>query len=221
RSSEHEGRYDHYHNRRAAQSRAAAPTPALPRMRGTRAAGGRGRDMELIAQLLVNGVVNGSHYALLGLGFGLIFRPTRITHFAYGPLYALAAYVAWATAVPLGLPIPLALAVGIAGGALSGVVTYLALYRPFERRRSSGLVVLIASLGLFIVLQNAIGIVFGSDTKVVARYSADVILLGDVVFTSVQLYQVAAVVAVGALLALFLKLTEYGKALLAMTDNPE
>jgi branched-chain amino acid transport system permease protein len=177
--------------------------------------------MELIAQLLVDGVINGSHYALLGLGFGLIFGPTRITHFAYGPLYALSAYAAWTAAVPLGLPIPLALAAGIAAGALAGMATYAALYRPFERRQSSGPVVLIASLGLFIVLQNAIGIVFGGDTKVVPRYTPDVILLGDVVFTSVQLYQVAALAVVGALLALFLKRTEYGKALMAMTDNVE
>jgi branched-chain amino acid transport system permease protein len=177
--------------------------------------------MDLIAQLLVNGIVNGSHYALLGLGFGLIFGPTRITHFAYGPLYALSAYAAWTAAVPLGWPIPVALGVGIATGALSGMVAYRALYRPFERRHSSGPVVLIASLGLFIVLQNAIGIAFGSDTKVVARYSTDVILLGDVVFTSVQLYQVAALAIIAALLALFLKRTDYGKALVAMTDNPE
>jgi branched-chain amino acid transport system permease protein len=177
--------------------------------------------MDLIAQLLVNGIVNGSHYALLGLGFGLIFGPTRITHFAYGPLYALSAYAAWTAAVPLGWPIPVALGVGIAAGALSGMVAYRALYRPFERRHSSGPVVLIASLGLFIVLQNAIGIAFGSDTKVVARYSTDVILLGDVVFTSVQLYQVAALAIIAALLALFLKRTDYGKALVAMTDNPE
>jgi len=101
------------------------------------------------------------------------------------------------------------------------MIAYRALYRPFERRQSSGPVVLIASLGLFIVLQNAIGIAFGSDTKVVSRYSADVILLGDVVFTSVQLYQVAALAVIGALLALFLKRTDYGKALMAMTDNPE
>src|SRR6266851_4601514 len=177
--------------------------------------------MDLVAQLLVNGIVNGSHYALLGLGFGLIFGPTRITHFAYGPLYALSAYAAWTASVPLGLPIPAAAAVGIAAGALSGMIAYRALYRPFERRQSSGPVVLIASLGLFIVLQNAIGIAFGSDTKVVSRYSADVILLGDVVFTSVQLYQVAALAVIGALLALFLKRTDYGKALMAMTDNPE
>ncbi|NBS82495.1 MAG: hypothetical protein EBS62_12070 [Betaproteobacteria bacterium] len=47
--------------------------------------------MDLLAQLLVNGLVNGSHYALLGLSFGLIFGPTRITHFAHGPLATLAA----------------------------------------------------------------------------------------------------------------------------------
>src|SRR5258708_33879005 len=106
--------------------------------------------MDLVAQLLVNGIVNGSHYALLGLGFGLIFGPTRITHFAYGPLYALSAYAAWTAAVPLGLPIPVAMTAGLAAGALSGMVAYRALYRPFERRQSSGPPWLNPSLGLFI-----------------------------------------------------------------------
>jgi branched-chain amino acid transport system permease protein len=177
--------------------------------------------MDLVAQLLVNGIINGSHYALLGLGFGLIFGPTRITHFAYGPLYALAAYACWTAAVPLGLPLPIAAAIGAGVGALSGVATYRILYRPFEKRQSPSLVVLIASLGLFIVLENAIGIAFGSDTKVVPNFTADVILLGDVVFTSVQVWQVLALIIVGLLLALFLKRSNYGKALMAMTDNPE
>lgn len=177
--------------------------------------------MDLVAQLLVNGLINGSHYALLGLGFGLIFAPTRITHFAFGPLYALSAYACWFAAVPLGLPLPLAALVGVAAGALSGVAAYRLLYRPFERRGSSSLVILIASLGLFIVIENAIGIVFGSDTKVVPSFNADVILLGDVVFTSVQAMQVLALIVLGLALALFLKYTDYGKAVMAMTDNPE
>jgi branched-chain amino acid transport system permease protein len=177
--------------------------------------------MDLVAQLLVNGIVNGSHYALLGLGFGLIFGPTRITHFAFGPLYALSAYAGWTAAVPLGLPLPLAALAGILAGALSGVATYRILYRPFERRQSPSLVVLIASLGLFIVLENVIGIIFGSDTKVVSGFSADVFLVGDVVFTSVQAAQVLALLVVGSLLALFLTRSDYGKAVMAMTDNPE
>jgi branched-chain amino acid transport system permease protein len=177
--------------------------------------------MDLVAQLLVNGIINGSHYALLGLGFGLIFGPTRVTHFAFGPLYALSAYAAWAAAVPLALPLPLAALVGVVAGAAAGVAAYRFLYRPFERRQSSSLVILIASLGLFIVLENAIGIVFGSDTKVVPTFNADVILLGDVVFTSVQAMQVLALVVLGLALALFLKYSDYGKAVMAMTDNPE
>ena len=177
--------------------------------------------MDLFAQLLVNGIVNGSHYALLGLGFGVIFGPTRITHFAFGPLYALAAYAAWTAAVPLGLPLPLAALIGILAGALSGFATYRVLYRPLERRQSPSLVVLIASLGLFIVLENLIGIVFGSDTKVVPSFNADVFVVGDVVFTSVQVAQVLALLVVGMLLALFLTRSDYGKAVMAMTDNPE
>jgi branched-chain amino acid transport system permease protein len=177
--------------------------------------------MDLVWQLLVNGIVNGSHYALLGLGFGLIFGPTRITHFAFGPLYALSAYVCWAAAVPLGLPLWVAAPVGVAAGALSGLATYRILYRPFERRQSPSLVVLIASLGFFIVLENVIGIAFGSDTKVVARFSADVILLGDVVVTSVQVWQVLALAVVGCALALFVTRSDYGRAVMAMTDNRE
>jgi branched-chain amino acid transport system permease protein len=177
--------------------------------------------MELVAQLFVDGIVNGSHYALLGLGFGLIFGPTRITHFAFGPLYALAAYACWTAAVPFGLPLPLAALFGILAGAVSGAATYRILYRPFERRQSPSLVVLIASLGLFIVLENAIGTGFGSDTKVVPGFAADVFLVGDVVFTSVQAVQVLALVVVGSLVALFLTKSDYGKAVMAMTDNPE
>jgi branched-chain amino acid transport system permease protein len=176
--------------------------------------------MDLVLQLLVNGLVNGSHYALLGLAFGLIFGTTRITHFAFGPLYALSAYACW-WAASVGVPLAAAFAFGIAAGALAGVLTYLLLYRPFERAGSSPLVILIASLGLFIVLENAIGIVFGTDTKVTPAPPATVFLLGPAVFTSVQLAQAGALLIIGLALWLFLSRTRFGRAVLAQTDNPE
>jgi branched-chain amino acid transport system permease protein len=177
--------------------------------------------MDLVLQLLVNGLINGSHYALLGIGFGFIFAPTKITHFAYGPIYAIAAYAAWAAAVPLALPLALAIPIGIAVCALAGVASYLFLYRSFERRGSAPLVILIASLGLFIVLENLIGIAFGTDTKVVPNVPSDVILLGPIVFTSLQAAQVVSLVLVGAALYAFLTFTRHGKAVMAMTDNLE
>ena len=164
--------------------------------------------------------MNGSHYALLGLGFGLIFGTTRITHFAFGPVYALSAYGCW-LATALSAPLWLAAAAGIATGALAGVLCYLVVYRPFERDESPALVILIASLGLFIVLENAIGVVFGTDTKVVPAPPSGVLLWGPLVVTGAQLAQVAALAVIALALGLYLTRTRFGKAVLAMSDNPE
>jgi branched-chain amino acid transport system permease protein len=177
--------------------------------------------VDLVLQLLVNGLVNGSHYALLGLSFGLIFGTTRITHFAYGSLYALSAYACWWVTAKLGLPLVAGFAAGIAAGAAAGLLSYGLLYRPFERAGSPPLVILIASLGLFIVVENAIGIVFGTDTKVVHSPPASLFLVGPAAFTSVQLAQLGALVVIVLGLWLFLSRTRFGRAVRAQTDNPE
>jgi len=177
--------------------------------------------VDLLAQLAVNGLVNGSHYALLALGFGLIFGTTRVVHFAYGPVYALSAYGCWLAAAVLGAPLWLAGLAGIATGAVAGVLAYLVVYRPFEKRGSSTLVVLIASLGLFIVLENAIGVVFGTDTKVVPSPPSGIFLWGPLVVTGVQLAQILALVVVAGAVGIYLTRTRMGKAVLAMTDSVE
>lgn len=177
--------------------------------------------MDLLLQLFANGVINGSHYALLGLGFGLIFATTRIVHFAYGPIYTLAAYVAWYAATPLGLPLAVAGLAGIAAAVLVGMASYHWLYRPFEERGSPPLVPLIASLGLFIVLENLIGIVFGTGVRVVEDVQYGIYFLGPVFFTGLHVAQVVSLIVLGLALGLFLRSTSHGKAILAMTDNPE
>jgi branched-chain amino acid transport system permease protein len=177
--------------------------------------------MDLLLQLFVNGVINGSHYALLGIGFGLIFATTRIVHFAYGPIFMVAANVAWLVAGDLGLPLWLAVAAAVAAAVLLGVGSYLLLYRPFELRNAPLLVPLIASLGLFIVLENLAGIVFGTGVRVVEGLQSDIFLVGPVFFTSLHLWQIGSLVVLGGGLALFLRLTRYGKAIRAMTDNAE
>jgi branched-chain amino acid transport system permease protein len=177
--------------------------------------------MDLLLQLFVNGVINGSHYALLGIGFGLIFATTRIVHFAYGPIFMVAANVAWLAAGHLGLPLWLAVAAAVAAAVLLGVGSYLLLYRPFELRQAPPLVPLIASLGLFIVLENLAGIVFGTGVRVVEGLRSEIFLIGPVFFTSLHLWQIGSLVVLGVGLALFLRMTRYGKAILAMTDNAE
>lgn len=177
--------------------------------------------MELLWQLLVNGIVNGSHYALLALSFGLIFATTRILHFAYGPVFAVSAYCAWYVCGPLGLPIIAGLLAAMAGGVLVGVACYLIVYRPLELRNAPHLVPMIASLGLFILIENMIGVVFGSGSRALRNIDYDIFLVGPVFFTSIHVLQVVSLIVIGGGLVVFLRRTRYGKAILAMTDNAD
>jgi len=176
--------------------------------------------MDLFLQLLVNGLVNGSHYALLGLGFGLIFSTTRIVHFAYGPIYTFAAYTVWQLAAGSGLPLWLAVCGGILVAAGLGAASYFALYRQLERNNAPPLIPLIASLGLTIVLENLVGVLFGSGVRTL-DISGSVHFLGPVFFTSIHIWQVASFVVIALALGFFLRQTRYGRAILAMTDDPE
>ena len=110
---------------------------------------------------------------------------------------------------------------GISAGALIGVLCYQFLYRPFERSGSPALVILIGSLGLYIVTENFIGAVFGTDTKVLANAPSHVFLIGPVVITMVQAMQMLALLTSSIALALFLGKTRFGRAVLAMNDNIE
>ncbi|MFA5665028.1 branched-chain amino acid ABC transporter permease [Castellaniella sp.] len=177
--------------------------------------------MDLFAQLLLSGIANGSHYAMLAIGFGLIFSTTRVTHFAYGPLYALSAYLFWFFATALHWPLAGAIVVGILLSAFIGTLTYRFIYQPFQASNSSDLVILIASLGLFIIIENLVGIVFGTGSRVLDDVAADIYLLGPVVLTSTQVWQVLMLVLTSLLLALFLHASRFGKAIRAMADNPE
>jgi branched-chain amino acid transport system permease protein len=83
------------------------------------------------------------------------------------------------------------------------------------------LVPLIASLGLYTVIENLLGIVFGTGVKSVAGVSSSVYFLGPVFITSFQVLQIVALAVVGGSLAVFLRYTRYGQAILAMTDSAE
>jgi branched-chain amino acid transport system permease protein len=175
--------------------------------------------MDLMLQLLANGVSNGSQYALLGIGFGLIFGTTGIVHFAYGPVFAASAYVMWWLVAIIGLPFLAAVALGMVFAAVLGVLAYLVLYEPLVERGSPSFVVLVASLGLFILISNLLAIVFGTDAKTVPEVGYGIYFIGDAVVTGVQISQVVTFIFVALALAAFLKYGTWGNAIRAVTDN--
>jgi len=176
--------------------------------------------VDLFAQLLVNGVIAGSLYALVACSFGLILGTTGTFHFAHGVVYAAGAYSAY-FAAGRGLPLWAAAGVGIAGAALVGVFIELVVYRPLRRIAASPLVILIASLGTLIVLENAIAIGFSTDAKVLEGFPRRGIIVGGVGFTTLHVTMVGVSLVVFLALLAFLRWTQTGRAIRAVANSPE
>lgn len=173
-------------------------------------------------QFLLNGLIAGSAYALIALSFALIYLPTRFFHFAHGAVFAWGAYFGYICFVLLKLPPWMALPLAVGMTAVLGMVLEVAIYRPLQRRGATGLVLLLASLGLYVVLQNLISLLFGDEVK---SLRGGQVVEGYPVFgariTPIQIWMIFASLASFALIWAVLKFTKFGKALRAVASDPE
>lgn len=177
--------------------------------------------MKLFAQLLANGLVNGALYAMLAVGFGIVWRSLRVFHVVYGGLYVLCSYLFYMFVGHAGIPLGLAFVLTLVCAAGAGWVMEIGLYRPFYQRQAGSGAVLIASLGIFVVLENLIAMMFGNELQTISRGIARTWLIGPVVLTALQVLQfVTGVVVVGLLWVMVRRLRTF-KALWAMGDQPD
>lgn len=174
----------------------------------------------MVLQLLANGIATGSLYALVALGFGLIYNTTHIFHVAHGAIYTAAAYLCYVFLVQLGWSAPLAITAALFLTSLLGVFTELFVYAPLEKRRASLLVALLSSLGLYIALVNLIALLFGNETKVLRPGVEATFHFGSIVLTRIQLAQIVTAVILLPSFLVFLRVTAWGKRIRALRDNP-
>src|SRR6266446_5160600 len=112
----------------------------------------------MFQDILVTGLVNGSAYALLAIGFSLIFGAARIVNIAHTAFYMLAAYCLYALLVQAGLGVPLAGAISVVSVTLLSVVCYRLVIEPVRQHEAA---VLIATIALALIMQEAMLRVFG------------------------------------------------------------
>lgn len=174
----------------------------------------------MLQQLLLNGIVAGSIYALVALGFALIYRTVRFFHFAHGAIYVAGAYLAYTLVAWLQLNIVVAFLGGALMSGVLGIGLDRFLYRPLRRQRAPNLVFLIVSIGAFIFLQNLVQLIYGAEIRILR--SGDVQegrrLLG-VVITDVQLIILATAFFTVLILSLVVQRTKLGKAIRAVSDD--
>lgn len=173
-------------------------------------------------QLIANALLAASIYALVGVGFALVYRCGRFFHFAHGVILTTGAYACFLLGSRYGFPLALAAPSGIVLATALGCAVELLIYRPLRRVSSSPLALLLASLGVYIVLQNLISLAFGDDTKILRPGASDLrtSVLGARV-TSIQFVMVAtsllSLVSLGALLGL----TRLGRSMRAVANDLE
>lgn len=169
-------------------------------------------------EILIYGAVTSAIYALLAVGFTLIFGVARILNLAHGSFYALGAYGTYVLTSIAGLPLWSAALIAIAFVALFGVVVEKVLIRPL---RHSQLGVLMISLAVALVVEQTLFLVFGSEYRNVPSFVDTKINLGGVDVAGQRLLTLAvASVAIGALY-MFIQFTRLGSAILAISQDPE
>ena len=178
--------------------------------------------MDLVLQLLATGIVVGSLYALCALGWGLIYGTTLHFHVAHGAVFTLAAYYAYAAQKLLHLPLGAAVALAIVGAAASGMLIDRCVYQPLERRGAVRTTLFISSLGLLILVENTLAMLFTPDPlRLDVGGLGRSLQLGPVFLTYLHVVSVATAVVGYAALIVFLKRTWWGHAIRAVSSSPE
>ena len=171
--------------------------------------------MELIFSTLINGLSLGGIYAMIALGYTMVYGIAKLLNFAHGDIIMVGGYLIYvfmATQNPL-----LAVFLAVVGCVLLGILIEKVAYKPL--RGASPLAVLITAIGVSYLLQSLAQIIFGSAPKMVTVYDfGSVTLLGIPVQVSALItLAVATVVMVG--LTLFVKYTRIGRAMIAVSED--
>ena len=184
--------------------------------------------MQEFFQQLANGIAWGSIYALIALGYTMVYGILRLINFAHGDVYMIGAFAAYFLARALGVGTvtnasPLMAALVLLGSmvicALLGMVIELLAYRPV--RRSSRITALITAIGVSLFLENAGILIFGADPKFFPQVIAPrtITLPGGVLVTNHQITVVLVSVVLMVALTLFIQKTRTGKAMRAVAFN--
>jgi branched-chain amino acid transport system permease protein len=176
--------------------------------------------MDVVPQLLVTGIGMGAVYALVALGFVLIYRATSVVNFAQGEFSMVAAYLMVVFAVDLGWPYWLSVLIALGGVAVLGSLINLGVYYPLRNR--SYLPVLISTIGAQILLNNTTLALYGPQPQVLPGwFDTEGIQLGTV-FLGTQYLLIIGVTAVLVAVQYWLfEWTLIGKKLQAVAQDKE
>ncbi|HIU69406.1 MAG: branched-chain amino acid ABC transporter permease [Clostridiales bacterium] len=175
--------------------------------------------MEFLSYL-ITGISLGSIYAIIALGYTMVYGIAKMLNFAHGDVIMVGAFVVYYACNQADIPAVLAIIISMAVCTVLGVVIERFAYRPL--RSATPLAVLITAIGVSYLLQNSALLLFGADTKSfssVVTIPALRLADGDLVITGETIATVLVCIVIMICLTIFVNKTKPGRAMLAVSED--
>ncbi len=170
------------------------------------------------ANYLINGALSGLLYALIAMGFVVIYRASKVFNFAQGELVVFGGYMVWWTIIQLGLPIWIGLPLSFAASALFGFL----IERIFFARLvgESVFSMVMVTIGLLILIRGLVLVLFGPQVRAFPIiFPLTPIILGDIMVSRSMLYGGIMTVLIGLGLSWFFNRTRAGLTMTAVAED--
>ncbi|MBU6249908.1 MAG: branched-chain amino acid ABC transporter permease [Cyanobacteria bacterium REEB417] len=193
--------------------------------------------MDVLLQTLLNAAASGGVYALVALGYTLVFSVLGVINFAQGALFSIGGYLTYLLmggrigvngalpgwGLPAGLPFWLALLLAAAGSGLVGLLVERVAFAPLRRRGAEPLLALITSLGAGVVLVNLLQLLMGAEGYAFPEAALaglpNALVIGGARIRSVQVLLLAVCAFAVLVLTLWLERSKGGRALRAVAED--
>lgn len=169
---------------------------------------------------LINGISLGSVYAIIALGYTMVYGIAKMLNFAHGDIIMVGGYISFVALTSIDLPVIPSILLAMLVCTILGVIIEKLAYRPL--REASSLAVLITAIGVSYLLQNLALLIWGSSPKsYVSVISMDPIALfnGSLVITGESIITILVCVIIMVALTLFTSKTKIGKAMRACSED--
>ncbi len=174
-----------------------------------------------LIQALISGLSLGSIYALIALGYTMVYGIAKMLNFAHGDVIMVGSYAGIVAVATCGLPPAVAIVVSILVCTLLGVVIERLAYKPL--REASPLSVLITAIGVSYLLQNLAQLIFGSQQRAYPKLFQNLpaITIGKISIDGITLLTLVITAVIMVALTLFIDKTKLGKAMRAVSEDKQ
>ena len=170
---------------------------------------------------IINGISLGSIYALIALGYTMVYRIAKMLNFAHGDVIMIGAYTTFTVCSTLGLPPVIGILLSVIVCTVLGVLIERIAYKPL-RKAASSLAVLITAIGVSYFLQNIALLIFGANAKVftsVVSFGSLSLAGGQLIITGESIVTIITCIVIMIFLVTFINKSKAGQAMLAVSED--